>query len=190
MISRRCKILRLSTAFLLFLLPLQAVADNETLLDLAVDDQGGKLFLQLGDLPAEYLYIPAIQSGAGSNDLGLDRGKLDRNRRVRFERYGNRILLLEPNLAFRAETGNPAERRAVSEAFAQSVLAGFELEVTDDENVVKIDLSPLLLSDITRIAPLLAKIDQEEFELDQARFSYWLSSGISDAIGIVQSAFK
>jgi hypothetical protein len=46
------------------------------------------------------LYVAGLQSGVGSNDLGLDRGKLGRTRLVCFERYGNRVLLLEPNLKF------------------------------------------------------------------------------------------
>ena len=145
------------------------MADSEGLLDLAVEDNSGRVLLQLNQLPADYLYVPALQSGAGSNDLGLDRGKLDRTRRVRFERYGNRILLLEPNLSFRAETGNTSERRAVSEAFAQSVLAGFAIEPTETEGVIKIDLNPFLLSDVTRITDRIAKLEQGTFEPDPER---------------------
>ena len=61
----------------------------EGLLNLQSDPDTGKLLLSFESLPAEFLYVPALESGAGSNDLGLDRGQMDRSRFVRFERYGN-----------------------------------------------------------------------------------------------------
>ena len=160
--------LRLLAPLFLCLLSAQLSADNEGLLNLAVEEVTGKVFLHFDKLPADFLYIPALQSGAGSNDLGLDRGKLDRTRWIRFERYGNKVLLLEPNLKFRAETENANERRAVSEAFAQSVLAGFPIESADNGGI-KIDLSPLLLSDVTRLAVLITEREQGTFEMDPDR---------------------
>lgn len=168
-LSRINTLNRASVSLLLFLLSTQPVAASGGLLDISVDAASGKVFLHLEQLPAEYLYVPALQSGAGSNDLGLDRGKLDRTRRVRFERYGNRVLLLEPNLAFRAETDNASERRAVTEAFAQSALAGFEIEQNGKDDRLKIDLSPLLLSDVTRISTRVTDLEQGDFEPDQDR---------------------
>jgi hypothetical protein len=156
-----------ATILLLLSSALLSAADN-VLLDLAVDQESGKVFLHFDSLPVEFLYVPALQSGAGSNDLGLDRGKLNRTRWIRFERYGNRVLLIEPNLKFRANTLNSSERTAVQEAFAQSVLAGFALE-HDDTGRMKIDLSPLLLSDITRITDLLTKLEQGSYEMDADR---------------------
>ncbi len=153
-------IFRLFATLVLCLGSVNLGADAGKLLNLSIVEESGTVFLQLDQLPAEFLYVPALQSGVGSNDLGLDRGQLDRTRLVRFERYGNRVLLLEPNLAYRAETTNGAERKAVSEAFAQSVIAGFPIEAGEDQDHVKIDLAPLLLSDITRIAVKIADLDQ------------------------------
>lgn len=41
---------------------------------------------------------------------------------------GNKLLLVEPNLKFRANSENELERRSVNEAFAKSVLFGFEIK--------------------------------------------------------------
>jgi len=155
--------------FVLCLCAPQLYADSENLLDLSIEQESGTVYLQLDELPAEFLYVAALQSGVGSNDLGLDRGRLDRTRWVRFERYGNRVLLIEPNLAFRAETSNIAERRAVAEAFAQSVLAGFPIHSDSQNSKIRIDLGPLLLSDVTRIASQIAEREQGTFELDGDR---------------------
>jgi len=159
---------RLLAAALLLLISVPLCAEDNVLLDLAVDDETGKVYLQLETLPLELLYVTALQSGVGSNDLGLDRGKIENTRLVRFERYGNRVLMLEPNMRFRADTDNLSERRAVKEAFAQSVLAGFAVE-EDESGKTRIDLSPLLLSDITRISALVTKLEQGTFELDPER---------------------
>lgn len=152
------------------LLSMGVVADEQSpgLLDIRTDAESGKILLQLPHLPAEFLYVTALQSGVGSNDLGLDRGQLGRTRLVRFERFGKRVLLLEPNLAFRAISPNDLERRAVREAFAQSVLAGFEIE-DPKAPVATIDLAPLLLSDATRLAETINELEQGSFEMDKER---------------------
>lgn len=154
--------------FLLGLTAGQAAATDEGLLNLESDASTGQVFLTFESLPAEFLYVPALQSGAGSNDLGLDRGQMDRTRLVRFERFGNKVLLIEPNLAFRAETDNANERRAVEQAFAQSVLAGFEIR-NPGEATISIDLTPFLASDVPRLAKRIGDLEQGKFSVDPAR---------------------
>jgi len=153
---------------LIFLLSPVAYAEETGLLDLQINNDTGQVLLKLESLPLELLYVPALQSGVGSNDLGLDRGQLDRTRLVRFERFGNRVLLVEPNLAFRADTDNVAEQRAVTQAFAQSVLAGFEITNPGESNIT-IDLTPMLLGDMTRIATLITELEQGSYEIDPER---------------------
>ncbi len=143
-------------------------ADEPGLLNLQVKPDTGQVLLNLPSLPVEYLYVPALQSGVGSNDLGLDRGQLQRTRLVRFERFGNKVLMIEPNLEFRANTANVAEQRAVTQAFAQSVIAGFEI-TNPGEDTVNIDLTPMLLSDMTRISTYIKELEQGSFELDASR---------------------
>ena len=46
------------------------------------------------------------------------------------------MLLVEPNYGFRATSDNPDERRAVTEAFATSVLWGFEAAAETDGRVL------------------------------------------------------
>jgi len=67
---------------LALLLPVSAAtfANEAELLDLQVDSDTGQVLLRLESLPLELPYVPARQSGVGSNDLGLDRGQVDRTR--------------------------------------------------------------------------------------------------------------
>ena len=143
-------------------------AAQEPLLAVEAEPAAGAVHLTLDALPADFLYVTALQTGLGSNDVGLDRGQLDRTRWVRFERYGNRVLLVEPNLGFRADSEDPAERASVAEAFAVSVLAGFDVVKATDAGAV-IDIAPLLLSDATRVADRLQQLEQGDFSLDAQR---------------------
>ena len=103
--------------------------------------KSNKIFLELDELDRDFLYINSLKTGLGSNDIGLDRGKLGKQRIVRFKRYGNKILLIQPNLKYRANSENIAERKSVEEAFAFSVIFGFDI-LESSSNKFKIDLTP------------------------------------------------
>jgi hypothetical protein len=85
----------------------------------------GRLYGEVARLNTPFIYYPSLSQGVGSNDLGLDRGRLGDTQLVQFERVGPRLLLMALNTRYRASSENPNERRAVSEAFARSVLWGF-----------------------------------------------------------------
>src|SRR5690606_15603120 len=102
------------------------------------DESAGKLWLEVpaGRLDTEVLYITGLGSGLGSNDIGLDRGALQGSRIVVFERVGPKLLMVQPNYRFRASSTNPAEVRAVRDAFARSVLWGFTVAAQTGERVL------------------------------------------------------
>jgi len=88
----------------------------------------GKLLLEIPSFGKDFLYLDQLPYGIGSNDLGLDRGQLGNGVVVHFMRSGNKVLLLQPNLAFRSSSSDPDERAAVQQSFAESVLFGFKVE--------------------------------------------------------------
>jgi hypothetical protein len=132
------------------------------------DEKQGKIYLALDQLDQDLLYIWYLQSGVGSNDLGLDRGQIGGQALVRFTRLGNKILLIEPNQSFRAESDNPAERQAVEDGFAQSVLWG-GVVVAESEGVVLVDWTDFLLRDSQGIAQRLTQLQEGSFSVDAAR---------------------
>ena len=87
----------------------------------------GKLYAEVTAFNQPFIYYPSLSQGVGSNDLGLDRGRLGDTQLVQFERVGPRVLLVALNTRYRATTENAAETRAVHEAFARSVLWGFDI---------------------------------------------------------------
>jgi hypothetical protein len=132
------------------------------------DASAGRLWLEIPRMEEEMIHVVSLPAGLGSNDVGLDRGQLGRTRLVRFERTGPRVLLVQPNLAFRASSPDPRERRAVEESFARSVLWGFTV-AAETEGRVLVDATDFALRDAHGIAAALRRTDQGEFRLDGAR---------------------
>ena len=48
----------------------------------------GELYLEANKLDQPFLLLTSLPHGVGSNDIGLDRGKLGYTRMVQFERHG------------------------------------------------------------------------------------------------------
>ena len=67
----------------------------------------GKLWMEIPRTGQELIYVVSLPAGLGSNDIGLDRGQLGGERLVRFDRVGPRVLMVQPNQAYRATTDEP-----------------------------------------------------------------------------------
>lgn len=146
----------------------EAFTQDRHLFDIKYDDATGKVSLIVDELDAEFLYINSLSNGVGSNDLGLDRGKLGNTRIVKFVKYGNKLLLQEPNIKYRAVSDNADERRAVEQAFASSVLWAFDI-VKAETKKYTIDLTPFLLQDANDISRLLKDRKEGTYKLEKSR---------------------
>lgn len=132
------------------------------------DEQSGKWWLEIERFDEEFLYVTSLPAGLGSNDIGLDRGLLGESRIVKFVRSGRKILLLQPNYDFRAVNAGFAEKRAVEQSFAQSVLWGFTVEAATDGRVL-VDATDFFLRDAMQVSIRLKKMQQGNFSLDKSR---------------------
>jgi hypothetical protein len=137
------------------------------------DEKKGSLYLEVGKLDTEFLYVNSLPAGMGSNDIGLDRGQLGGSRIVRFERSGPKVLLIEPNYRYRAMTPDPAGRRAVEQSFAQSVLWGFEVQAEDAGRVL-LDATAFFLRDAHGVAGALQRAKQGTYHVDPLRCAIYL----------------
>ncbi len=137
------------------------------------DAKRGKIWLEIDKFDTELLYYPTLAQGVGSNDIGLDRGRLGQEHVVKFIRSGPKILMIEPNYGYRALSQDSLERRAVEESFAQSVHAGFEI-VAEESNHVLVDLTPFLLQDGIGAIPAIAQTKQGNFRVDGQRSALYL----------------
>jgi hypothetical protein len=131
------------------------------------DSTAGQLFMEIPRFNIEVLHLGGLASGLGSNDIGLDRGGLQGSRIVRFERVGPRVLMVQPNYDFRASSANPAEVRSVRDAFARSVLWGFNVAAeSDNGRRVLVEMNDFLLRDATNIA---GRLTPGSYRLDNTR---------------------
>ena len=137
------------------------------------DQKEGKIWLEIDKLDSEFLYVNYLSAGVGSNDLGLDRGRIGGSRVVKFIRQGPKVLLVQPNYSYRAVSDNQAESRAVTEAFAQSVLWGFQVEVQEEWNLL-VDVTDFILRDAHNISGILDRNDEGKYLLDLNRSAIYL----------------
>jgi hypothetical protein len=132
------------------------------------DAETDKIYLEVDELNKEFLYVSSLSSGIGSNDIGLDRGQLGGSRVVFFKKAGNKLLLVQPNLKFRALTDNELERKSVEQAFAKSILGGFKIEREKNGKYV-IDISNFLMQDTHGVAARLQRGKQGNYILDKSK---------------------
>ena len=119
-------------------------------------------------LKESFLYVYSLSQGIGSNDIGLDRGQLGSEQVVYFEQRGQRVFLVQPNLAFRALTNNPLEKASVEQAFAKSVRYGFEVKGHEKGDLI-IELTDFLLQDAHGVSARLASAKQGSYSLDLSK---------------------
>ena len=136
--------------------------------DFSYNESKDKIFLKVKKLDYEFLYVGSLASGVGSNDIGLDRGQLGSEKLVKFIKKGNKLLLVEPNLYFRAETKNISEKKSVQQAFAKSVIFGFEIIKTNDNHYL-IDFTPFLMFDRHGVAKRLRDTKQGSYKVDKSK---------------------
>ncbi|KQC29246.1 zinc-dependent metalloprotease [Flagellimonas eckloniae] len=132
------------------------------------DDATDKIFLEVNELEKEFLYVYSLSSGIGSNDIGLDRGQLGNEQVVFFRKAGNKLLLIQPNLKFRALTQNELEKKSVEQAFAKSVLHGFKIEEESKGNYL-VDITDFLMRDAHGVSNRLKQSKQGSYSLDKSK---------------------
>ena len=135
------------------------------------DDKTDKMYMEVGELEKNFLYVYSLSSGIGSNDIGLDRGQLGNEQVVFFRKAGGKLMLIQPNLKFRALTDNELERRSVEQAFAKSVLFGFKIEEEKDGKYI-IDITDFLMQDSHGVASRLKRSKQGSYSIDKSKSAF------------------
>ena len=137
------------------------------------DASAGKLYLEIPRLNTEFLYVTSLPSGLGQNDIGLDRGEIRASRIVRFERVGDKVLLVEPNYGFRATSDDANVRKTVEQSFPQSVLWGFKVEAEDGARVL-VDATDFYVRDGGGVIEKLGEAKQGSYKFDASRSALYL----------------
>lgn len=147
---------------------LSKLEKKEGFIDFYLDPDKGKIYLEIDQLENEFLYVNSLTAGVGSNDLGLDRGQLGNTRIVEFRKTGNKLFLVHKNYDFRAYSENSYEVKSVDDAFAESVLWGFEVVQRDGEKLL-VDATNFYLQDAHGVADRLSQARQGTYRTDASR---------------------
>ncbi len=137
-------------------------------IDLYWEESTGKLWMEISDFDKEFLYVNSLMAGMGSNDVGLDRGQLGNERIVYFHRIGPKILLIQPNYRYRANTNDLKEKQSVADGFAKSTLWGFKVSA-ETEGRVLVDATDFFLQDAHGIVSRLKNQKMGNYKVDKSR---------------------
>ncbi len=136
------------------------------------DPNTGKLLLEVQRLGQDFLYLPTLATGVGSNDLGLDRGTTGREALVRFERFGPRVLLVQQNTRYRA-TADSVQAHSVEESFATSAIASMPI-VAEEGGRLLVDATDFLLQDAMDVSSTIQRQKQGTYRLDRNRSAIYM----------------
>ncbi|MFN2326790.1 MAG: DUF5117 domain-containing protein, partial [Gemmatimonadales bacterium] len=161
---------RLVLMMVLIVIPAIAGAQADALLGVRIDHERNRLYL---DIPAarlnqDLLYQNTLVTGMGVNRLGLDRGQTGTSAVIRFERRGNRVLIVQDNWSVRAVGGDAAQERAARESFPTSVVASFPIE-SSDAGRVTVDASAFFFADGYGVIGRVRQAQQGNLRVDRDR---------------------
>ena len=147
---------------------LQGTQRERGFVDLYRNESDGRILVGVRELDTPFLFLTALPGGFGSNDIGLDRAQMGGGRLVEFRKVGKRLLLVERNTKFVANSEDTAERRAATDAFAESVLWAAPIVESNASGDV-IDIAPLIAADEHGVAQRLKDTKQGDYRLDADR---------------------
>ncbi len=154
-------------------LPLPSIADRTRGLErrdgfvpFYWDELKGELLIETPGRE-EFLYGVGLSGGAGTIDVGLDRGQLGTLGVCRFERAGPRVLLVQRQTTQESGVEEPEQTRVVEESFPSSVLASLPIAAQDDDHFL-VDATAFLLAD-TVVLPALRAARAGDWKQDASR---------------------
>ena len=112
------------------------------------DEKKGSVLFELSPsaLSREFLYFTGMGTGVGSIQVFADRSSFGSSALCRLRRVGTRVLVIQENTSFRADSGSAELKHSVESSFPTSVLAALPVEAEQDGTVL-VDASTLIVRD-------------------------------------------
>ncbi|MFC2117767.1 zinc-dependent metalloprotease [Bacteroidota bacterium] len=136
------------------------------------DNTSGKIWLEIDKFDKEFLYVNSVSGGLAAN--GIDRNQLGQTKLVKFNRIGPKILMIQPNYSYRANTDNKFVKEAVENAFGKSVIWGFKVAAEQNGKVL-VDATNFLLRDARGWASSLGgRNGGGSYRFDESKSAFYL----------------
>ncbi len=138
-----------------------------------LDDKQGKLLLELPRDSTRVLMFFSLATGLGSNPIGLDRGANGDNYITRFEKNGERVLVVFENWNYRTSaTDNPAHARTIAESFPPSTAASLPV-VAQEAGRILVDATDFVMRDWNDVSGTLAQNNEGTYTVARDRSSIY-----------------
>ncbi|MFL5594924.1 MAG: zinc-dependent metalloprotease [Gemmatimonadaceae bacterium] len=140
---------------------------------LYLDPKQGKIFLEIPRDSMRALMFVSLATGLGSNPIGLDRGASGDSYVARFDRNGDRVLVVFENWNYRTSAiDNPAHSRTVLEAFPASTPAALPIIAQEGQRVV-VDATDFFMRDWNDVAGTLTSSNEGAYSVARDRSSIY-----------------
>ncbi|MFN2602302.1 MAG: zinc-dependent metalloprotease [Gemmatimonadaceae bacterium] len=140
---------------------------------LYLDNKQGKLLLELPRDSMRALMFVTLATGLGSNPIGLDRGSGGDSYVARFDRNGDRVLVVFENWNYRSSaTDNPAHVRTVMEAFPPSTPGSLPIVAQEGGRIV-VDATDFVMRDWNDVSGTLTTNNEGSYSVARDRSSIY-----------------
>lgn len=142
------------------------------LIPIRIDDKQGKLFLEVRD-STRVLMFTLLATGLGSNPIGLDRGGDGGSYVTRFERNGDRVLVIFENWNYRSSlAANHPHQQTIVESFPVSTVAALPI-VAEEGGRLIVDATDLVIRDWNDVSGTLTRANEGTYTLARDRSSIY-----------------
>ncbi|HYN81528.1 MAG TPA: zinc-dependent metalloprotease [Gemmatimonadaceae bacterium] len=146
---------------------------RDGLIPIYLDAKQGKIFLELPSDSMRVLMFVTLATGLGSNPIGLDRGAGGDSYVTRFDRNGDRVLVVFENWNYRSSaTDNPAHVRTVVEAFPPSTTGSLPLIAEEGSRLV-VDATDFVMRDWNDVTGTLTANNEGTYAVARDRSSVY-----------------
>ena len=139
-----------------------------------LDNKTGKILLEIPRDSTRALMFVSLATGLGSNPIGLDRGAGYENDLARFDRNGDRMLVVFENWNYRTSAqDNPAHVRTIAESFPPSTPGSLPI-VAQEGSRTLVDITDFVMRDWNDVAGTLTQNNEGTYSVARDRSSiYW-----------------
>ena len=149
----------------------QGLERRDGFIPVYTDARQGRLLLEIPRDSTRLLFFVSQATGLGSNPIGIDRGASGMDQVARFERSGDRMIVVFENWAYRSsDAANAAHQRTVAEAFPSSPVASLPLLAEEDGRLL-VDATDLAYRDWNDVAGTLTRSNQGSYSVVRDRSS-------------------
>ena len=146
---------------------------RDGLIPLYIDAKQGKLLLEIPSDSMRVLMFTTLATGLGSNPIGLDRGSGGDSYVARFDRNGERVLVVFENWNYRSSAAdNTAHGRTVSEAFPPSTPGSLPIVAQEGGRVV-VDATDFVMRDWNDVSGTLTSSNEGTYAVARDRSSIY-----------------